>query len=81
MGMEVSAADAGTEMSLVLNEDGSVIVLTDGSPVEYEWTIREDGKVVMNLADAEEFLLSYNGTELKLNVGVEGMEMIFEKSN
>ena len=81
MGMEVSAADAGTEMSLVLNEDGSVIVLTDGSPVEYEWTIREDGKVAMNLADAEEFLLSYNGTELKLNVGVEGMEMIFEKSN
>lgn len=81
MGLEVSAADAGTEMSLVLNEDGSVIILTDGSPVEYEWTIREDGKVVMNLADAEEFLLSYNGTELKLNVGVEGMEMIFEKSN
>ena len=79
MGLEVSAADAGTEMSLVLNEDGSVIILTDGSPVEYEWTIREDGKVALNLADAEEYLLSFNGKELKLSVGVEGMEMIFEK--
>lgn len=81
MGLEVSAADAGTEMSLVLNEDGSVIILTDGSPVEYEWTIREDGKVALNLADAEEYLLSFNGKELKLSVGVEGMEMIFEKEN
>ena len=81
MGIEISAADAGTEMSLVLNEDGSVIVLTDGSPAEYEWTIREDGKVAMNLADSEEYLLTYNGTELKLSVGVEGMEMIFEKAN
>ena len=79
MGLEVSAADAGTEMSLVLNEDGSVIILTDGSPVEYEWTIREDGKVALNLADAEDYLLSFNGKELKLSVGVEGMEMIFEK--
>ena len=81
MGLEVSAADAGTEMSLVLNEDGSVIILTDGSPVEYEWTIREDSKVALNLADAEEYLLSFNGKELKLSVGVEGMEMIFEKEN
>ena len=81
MGMEVSAADAGTEMSLVLNEDGSAIVLADGSPLEYEWTIREDGKVAMNQADSDEFLLSFNGKELKLLVGVEGMEMIFEKEN
>ena len=81
MGMEVSAADAGTEMSLVLNEDGSAIVLADGSPLEYEWTIREDGKVALNQADSDEFLLSFNGKELKLLVGVEGMEMIFEKEN
>ena len=60
-------------------QDGSAIILTDGSPVEYEWTIREDGTVALNLADAEEYLLSFNGKELKLSVGVEGMEMIFEK--
>ena len=41
----------------------------------------EDGKVALNQADSDEFLLSFNGKELKLLVGVEGMEMIFEKEN
>lgn len=81
MGMEISAADVGTEMSLVVNEDGSVIVLTDGTPVVYEWQIREDGKVGMTMADSEEYLLTYNGKELKLVMGAEGMEMIFEKNS
>ena len=81
MGMEIPADEKDTSKSLVLNEDGSVVFLTEGAPVEYEWKIQEDGKVLLTMADAEEYLLTYNGKELKLNMGAEGMEMIFEKTN
>lgn len=81
MGMEIPADEKDTSKSLVLNEDGSVVFLTEGAPVEYEWKIQEDGKMLLTMADAEEYLLTYNGKELKLNMGAEGMEMIFEKTN
>ena len=37
--------------------------------------------VGMTMADSEEYLLTYNGKELKLVMGAEGMEMIFEKNS
>ncbi len=77
MGMEIPAAMMGMEMFLTLNEDGSAILLTDGDATELSWAIREDGKVSLNAADEEIFLLTFDGEALVLNAEI--MKMIFEK--
>ena len=79
MGMEIPAEQVHTAMTLVLNEDGSAVLLTEGSPTEIDWAVKEDGTIVLNLADAEVFTLSYDGTVLTLQAGAEGVEMIFER--
>ena len=79
MGIEISADQMPTGMTLVLNEDGSAVLLTDGFPTEVDWEVKEDGTVVLKLAEAEVFTLSYDGTVLTLATGEDGVEMIFEK--
>ena len=79
MGMEIPASMMGTEMSLVLGEDGTAVLLADGSPTELEWTIREDGRVALMALDEEIFLMSYDGSVLILTTVSDSVEMIFEK--
>ena len=78
MGLEVSAEQMGTVVSLVFNEDGTVIELNDGTPNELEWTILEDGRVAVTFVDEEKYVLTFNGTMLTYSI-VDGVEMIFEK--
>ena len=79
MGMEIPASMMGTEMALVLSEDGSATLLTDGSPTEMAWTIEGDGRVSLFVDGAEIFVLRYDGTALILDTGAEAVEMVFEK--
>ena len=79
MGMEIPASMMGTEMSLVLSDDGTAILLADGSPTELRWTIREDEKVALTAAGEEIFLMTYDGSVLTLITDAESVEMIFEK--
>lgn len=80
MGIEVPAEEMGTAMSLVFNDDGSAIMLMDGAPVEYAWTMLEDGKVSLTVADEEAYALIYDGTALTVDVA-NALEMIFERDN
>lgn len=79
MGMEIPASMMGTEMSLVLSEDGTAILLADGSPTELAWEIGEDGKVSLTAIGTEVFALTFDGTVLVLDTGTDAVEMIFEK--
>lgn len=79
MGAEVPVDQRNATLSLVFNEDGSAVELVDGAPTEMEWTIREDGKVVVTEADAEKYVLTFDGTVLVGETGIEGVENIFEK--
>ena len=79
MGMEIPASMMGTEMALVLSEDGSATLLTDGSPTEMAWTIEGDGRVSLFVDGAEIFVLRYDGIALILDTGSEAVEMVFEK--
>ena len=79
MGADVPVDQKSTTLSLVFNEDGSVVELVDGSPNELEWVIREDGKVVVMEADVEKYVLTFDGTALIAETGIEGVENIFEK--
>ena len=79
MGMEIPASMMGTEMALVLNDDGSAILLVDGAPTEMAWTIGEEGQVSLTAAGEEIFALSYDGAVLTLDTGSEAVLMVFEK--
>lgn len=79
MGMEIPASMMGTEMALVLNEDGSAILLVDGAPTEMAWTIGEDGQVSLTAAGEEVLALGYDGAVLTLDTGSEAVLMVFEK--
>ncbi len=79
MGVEIPASMMGTEMSLVLSEEGTAILMADGSPTELEWAIREDGKVDLTAAGTEIFSLVYDGTVLVLVTESDSVEMVFEK--
>ena len=81
LGLEIPASEIGTSLTLVLNEDGTVTRLADGTPDELMWVIQEDGRVSLTVADEEIYALTYDGTVLTLDTGVNGMEMIFEKEN
>ena len=81
LGLEIPASEIGTSLTLVLNEDGTVTRLADGTPDELTWVIQEDGRVSLTVADEEIYALTYDGTVLTLDTGVNGMEMIFEKEN
>ena len=80
MGVETPASAMDTSRTLVLNEDGSAVLLTDGSPMELEWTLLEGGKVSLTDAGVEQYVLTYDGAALILSAGLEGgMDLIFEK--
>ena len=81
MGIDLPADLVGTELSMVFNDDGSVILLSDGSPMEYEWSIREDGLVALSVAGEEEVALTFDGTVLSVVAVTDSMEMIFEREN
>lgn len=81
MGMEIPASMMGTTMSIVLNEDGSAALISDGSSTAFAWTVGEDGTILLTVADTEVFRLSYDGAALTLLTGAEGVEMVFEKEN
>ena len=81
LGLEIPASEIGTSLTLVLNEDGTVTRLADGTPDELTWVIQEDGRVSLTVADEEIYAMTYDGTVLILDTGVNGMEMIFEKEN
>ena len=81
MGIDLPADLVGTELSMVFNDDGSAIVLSEGSPMEYEWSIREDGLVALSVAGEEEVALTFDGTVLSVVAVTDSMEMIFEREN
>lgn len=78
LGLEVTAEQMGSVVSLVFHEDGTAIELEDGTPNELEWTILEDGRVSVTFAGVEKYVLTYNGTVLTYTVA-DGLDMIFEK--
>ena len=80
MGVETPADAMDTSRSLVLNEDGTAVLLTDGAPVTLEWTLLEGGKVSLTEAGVEQYVLTFDGTALILSAGLEGgMDLVFEK--
>lgn len=80
MGVEAPASTMDTSRALVLNEDGSAVLLTDGSPTELEWELVEGQKVSLKDADVEQYVLTYDGASLILSMGLEGgMDLVFEK--
>lgn len=78
MGTEIPADQKSALLSLVFNEDGTVIELVDGAPTELEWSLTEDGKVLVTEAGVERYVLTYDGTAL-LAIAAEGVEMVFER--
>ena len=52
---------------------------TDSSENDLEWSLREDGSVLLSVAGTEIFTLSYDGTNLTLIPGTDAVEMVFEK--
>ena len=79
MGMEIPASTMGTEMSIVLNEDGTAALITDGSATDLEWSLKDEGTIVLSVAGTVIFTLTYDGTILTLDTGAGGVEMLFEK--
>ncbi len=81
MGMEIPASMMGTTMTLILKEGGAASLSTDGSESDMQWSLREDGTVVLSTAGSEIFTLTYDGTALTLMPGTDAVEMVFEKEN
>lgn len=81
MGMEIPASVMGTTMTLILKEGGVASLSTDGSEADMQWSLREDGTVVLSAAGSEIFTLTYDGTALTLMPGTDAVEMVFEKEN
>ena len=79
MGMESPASSMCTSMTLILKEDGTASLSTDNSENDLEWSLREDGSVLLSVAGTEIFTLSYDGTNLTLIPGTDAVEMVFEK--
>ena len=77
--MEIPASSIGTSMTLILKEDGTASLSTDNSENDLEWSLREDGSVLLSVAGTEIFTLSYDGTNLTLIPGTDAVEMVFEK--
>ena len=79
MGMEIPASMMGTTMGLVLKEDGTAVLSSDGSDTPLDWTVREDGTIALSVAGSDIFTLTYDGQVLILDTGAGGVEMVFEK--
>ena len=81
MGFEIPASSMGTTMTLKLAADGTATLTSDDDPVDMEWSVQEDGNLVLSTGGIEIFTLIYDGASLTLVTESDSVEMVFEKEN
>ena len=77
MGIEVSAQQMGTTMSLELKADGTATMDVNGSSSDVSWSLTAENTVPLAIGEYDMFVLSYDGTVLTLTTA--GVDMIFER--
>ncbi len=77
MGIEVSAQQMGTTMSLELKADGTATLDVNGSSSDVSWSLTAENTVPLAIGEYDMFVLSYDGTVLTLTTA--GVDMIFER--
>ena len=81
MGFEIPASSMDTTMTLKLAADGTATLTSDDDPVDLEWSVQEDGNLVLSTGGIKIFTLIYDGASLTLVTESDSVEMVFEKEN